>query len=137
MQSVSSDWLGNEPMTVVYHRPLESAGRGGMVRRHVVRAVAVAQLVEHWIVAPDVAGSSPVGHPVISRRISSLSALRRPSLADLAFAATAMTFTVLAARIWWLSEILPGMDYPQFLVFVRAVHDLHDTASPFHGTYMT
>ena len=26
-------------------------------------AVAVAQLVEHWIVAPDVAGSSPVGHP--------------------------------------------------------------------------
>ena len=48
-----------------------------------------------------------------------------------------MTFTVLAARIWWLSEILPGMDYPQFLVFVRAVHDLHDTASPFHGTYMT
>jgi hypothetical protein len=25
--------------------------------------VAVAQLVEHWIVIPGVAGSSPVGHP--------------------------------------------------------------------------
>jgi hypothetical protein len=28
-----------------------------------IRTVAVAQLVEHWIVAPDVAGSRPVGHP--------------------------------------------------------------------------
>ena len=25
--------------------------------------VAVAQLVEHWIVIPGVAGSSPVSHP--------------------------------------------------------------------------
>ena len=29
-------------------------------------AVAVAQLVEHWIVAPGVAGSNPVGHPTMS-----------------------------------------------------------------------
>ena len=28
--------------------------------------VAVAQLVEHWIVAPVVAGSSPVGHPKVA-----------------------------------------------------------------------
>jgi hypothetical protein len=26
--------------------------------------VAIAQLVEHWIVIPGVAGSSPVGHPI-------------------------------------------------------------------------
>ena len=26
--------------------------------------MGVAQLVEHWIVAPDVAGSSPVTHPI-------------------------------------------------------------------------
>jgi hypothetical protein len=29
-----------------------------------VRLVAVAQLAEHRIVAPKVAGSSPVGHPL-------------------------------------------------------------------------
>ena len=27
--------------------------------------VGVAQLVEHWVVAPVVAGSSPVTHPII------------------------------------------------------------------------
>jgi hypothetical protein len=32
-----------------------------------VRLVAVAQLVEHRIVAPKVAGSSPVGHPLFCR----------------------------------------------------------------------
>ena len=32
-----------------------------------MRVVAVAQLVEHRIVAPKVAGSSPVGHPLIFR----------------------------------------------------------------------
>ncbi len=26
--------------------------------------VAIAQLVEHWIVIPGVAGSIPVGHPI-------------------------------------------------------------------------
>src|SRR5581483_186022 len=31
--------------------------------------VAVAQLVEHWIVAPVVAGSKPVGHPPLLRAI--------------------------------------------------------------------
>jgi hypothetical protein len=35
-----------------------------------VRLVAVAQLVEHRIVAPKVAGSSPVGHPPISAYLS-------------------------------------------------------------------
>src|ERR671914_3151731 len=33
-----------------------------------LRVVAVAQLVEHRIVAPKVAGSSPVGHPFICRQ---------------------------------------------------------------------
>jgi hypothetical protein len=26
--------------------------------------VGVAQLVEHWVVAPDVVGSSPITHPI-------------------------------------------------------------------------
>jgi hypothetical protein len=30
-------------------------------------AVALAQLVEHWIVDPRVTGSSPVCHPIFSR----------------------------------------------------------------------
>ena len=29
----------------------------------VIQMVGVAQLVEHWVVAPVVAGSSPVTHP--------------------------------------------------------------------------
>jgi hypothetical protein len=33
-------------------------------------AVAVAQLVEHWIVAPVVAGSNPVGHPKIQIKMA-------------------------------------------------------------------
>jgi hypothetical protein len=28
--------------------------------------VAVAQLVEHWIVIPGVVGSSPISHPFVS-----------------------------------------------------------------------
>jgi hypothetical protein len=38
------------------------AGNRGYAPRSVL-TVAVAQLVEHWIVAPVVAGSSPVSHP--------------------------------------------------------------------------
>ncbi len=30
--------------------------------------VVVAQLVERWLVEPDVAGSSPVGHPMGTAR---------------------------------------------------------------------
>jgi hypothetical protein len=43
-----------------------------------IRTVAVAQLVEHWIVAPDVAGSRPVGHPRFLReKLGFLGAIRR------------------------------------------------------------
>jgi hypothetical protein len=61
--------------------------------------------------------------------------LRRPS--DVVFAGVVLAFTALAASVWWLSDIVPGMDYPQFLVFVRAVRDYRDPTSPFHGTYTT
>jgi hypothetical protein len=61
--------------------------------------------------------------------------LRRWSFGDLAFAAVALVLTAMAARVWWLSSIVPGQDYPQFLVFVRALQDHGDPASPFHGTY--
>ena len=40
--------------------------------------VDVAQLVEHWTVAPVVAGSNPVIHPIPSHEI------RRPVPSDLA-----------------------------------------------------
>ncbi len=33
--------------------------------------VGVAQLVEHWVVAPVVAGSSPVTHPIENKEILS------------------------------------------------------------------
>jgi hypothetical protein len=57
--------------------------------------------------------------------------------ADRAFAVAILASTALAASVWWLSEITPGQDYPQFLVFVRAFQDLRDPASGFHGTYDT
>ncbi len=31
--------------------------------------VGVAQLAEHWVVVPGVAGSSPVTHPILDRHI--------------------------------------------------------------------
>ncbi len=62
---------------------------------------------------------------------------RRPTLEDLAYGAVVLGLTFLAARVWWLSAIVPGQDYPQFLVFVRAARDCADPSSPFHGTYTT
>jgi hypothetical protein len=62
---------------------------------------------------------------------------RAPSVGDIVFGATVAFFGVLAARVWWLSDLLPGQDYTQFLVFVRAVRDCGNPASPFHGTYTT
>ena len=62
---------------------------------------------------------------------------RRFTFSDLAYAALVLTLTFLAARVWWLSAIVPGQDYPQFLVFVRAAQDCADPSSPFHGTYTT
>jgi hypothetical protein len=46
-----------------------------------------------------------------------------------------VTLTAMAASVWWISAIVPGQDYPQFLVFVRAVRDVRDPLSPFFGTY--
>jgi hypothetical protein len=60
---------------------------------------------------------------------------RRLTPSDLAYGALVVGLTFLAARIWWLSEIVPGQDYPQFLVFVRAAQDYADPSSPFHCTY--
>jgi hypothetical protein len=60
---------------------------------------------------------------------------RRLPWADLFFVAVVGVMTAMAASVWWLSTLLPGMDYPQFLVFVRAVQDMGDPTSPFHGTY--
>jgi hypothetical protein len=51
------------------------------------------------------------------------------------FVAVVVALTFAAARVWWLSAIVPGQDYPQFLVFVRVLQDYTDPSSPFHGTY--
>jgi hypothetical protein len=59
----------------------------------------------------------------------------RFSAEEIVYVATVFAFTAAAARVWWLSAIVPGMDYPQFLVFVRAAQDWADPSSPFHGTY--
>jgi hypothetical protein len=67
------------------------------------------------------------------RRLSAR--LRRPRPSDFAYFGLVAALTFLAARVWWLSAIVPGQDYPQFLVFVRVAQDYLDPASPFHGTY--
>jgi hypothetical protein len=59
----------------------------------------------------------------------------RLSAEDVLYAAMVLGFAGAAARVWWLSAIVPAMDYPQFLVFVRAAQDWADPSSPFHGTY--
>lgn len=61
--------------------------------------------------------------------------LRNWTASDVFFGVVVGALTVMAACVWWLSAIVPGMDYPQFLVFVRAVQDHADPTSPFHGTY--
>lgn len=60
---------------------------------------------------------------------------KRVSASDALFVGVVLVLTFMAARVWWLSKIVPGMDYPQYLVFVRALQDHADPASPFHGTY--
>jgi hypothetical protein len=60
---------------------------------------------------------------------------RRLSAGDVFFALVIGGLTLMTARVWWITTIVPGMDYPQFLVFVRALQDHADPSSPFHGTY--
>ena len=44
--------------------------------------VGVAQLAEHWIVAPVVAGSNPVAHPPMSRTCQDLLLVREDELSQ-------------------------------------------------------
>lgn len=44
---------------------------------------------------------------------------------------------VLAVMPLWVTTLLPFMDYPQFLGFVRTWQGVADPTSPFHGTYVT
>lgn len=57
------------------------------------------------------------------------------SRADAAYALVVLVLGVLTVLPWWLTELLPMMDYAQYLTFVRAFQDFGDPASPFHGTY--
>jgi hypothetical protein len=70
----------------------------------------------------------------LSRSVRSADGLRG-LLSHAAYISVLVVFTGMAARVWWLSTILPCMDHTQFLVFVRVVQDWNDPASPFHGTY--
>ncbi|WP_438022856.1 hypothetical protein [Sorangium sp. So ce233] len=56
---------------------------------------------------------------------------------DCAYGVTVSALTLLAALPFWLTDLLPMMDYPPFLTFVRAFQDHTDPSSPFHGTYTT
>lgn len=58
---------------------------------------------------------------------------RRP--ADVAFAVVVLGYVVLVTLPWWSTKLLPLMDYPMFLSFVRVFLDHGDPGSPFHGTY--
>jgi hypothetical protein len=74
--------------------------------------------------------------PAVPRTVTSTRGrLFRPSAGDLLYGAVVLVLAVATARVWWLSAIVPGMDYPQFLVFVRAAQDHADPSSPFYGTY--
>ncbi len=67
------------------------------------------------------------------RRTLGRCALRSPG--SLSYVALVATLTILPVSVWWAAELLPLQDYPQFLVFVRAVRDMGTPGSPFHGTY--
>lgn len=56
---------------------------------------------------------------------------------DIAYGATLAALAALVAAPWLSTELLPAMDYPMFLSFARAMVDLRDPTSPFHGTYTT
>ncbi|MGH7272676.1 MAG: hypothetical protein ACREJ3_19775 [Polyangiaceae bacterium] len=74
--------------------------------------------------------------PPMSPRVM-LANVRRLAAMDVLYGGVVLAFTAAAAGVWWLSVIVPAMDYPQFLVFARAVEDYGNPASPFHGTYTT
>ena len=68
-------------------------------------------------------------------RVRFLAGVRRLSASDLLLGAVVVGLTFATARVWWISKIVPGMDYPQFLLFVRALQDHGDPSSPFHDVY--
>lgn len=70
----------------------------------------------------------------VAKLVSSLKSFSRE---DWLFAIVFSTFLGLVLAPWFSSRLLPLMDYSQFLTFVRAVQDMGDPASPFHGTYTT
>lgn len=43
---------------------------------------------------------------------------------------------ILSVMPLWITTLLPFMDYPQFLGFVRTWQDIPNPTSPFHGTYV-
>lgn len=60
------------------------------------------------------------------------SAARREAVA---YRAVAVVLALLVSVPWLVSRILPLMDYPMFLTFVRAVQDLHRPGAPMQGVY--
>jgi hypothetical protein len=56
--------------------------------------------------------------------------IRRLSSADLAYLVCVAALGVATLLPWWLSDLLPLMDYPMFLSFVRVFQDYRDPLSP-------
>ncbi len=46
-----------------------------------------------------------------------------------------LVYLTLVLMPWWSTAIVPSMDYPEFLTFVRAAQDYQDPSSPYYGTY--
>ena len=61
--------------------------------------------------------------------------LRALSASDAAWWTLVLAFTIAVLLPWWSTRILPLMDYPMFLSFVRVFQDHDNPASPFHGSY--
>ena len=87
----------------------------------------------HGAEQPD---GAPLSNPLTSTRPWNVTGARFP-WAHWAYRVTVFTLTLLAAVPFWLTDLLPMIDYPPFLTFVRAFQDHGDPASPFHGTYTT
>jgi hypothetical protein len=56
--------------------------------------------------------------------------MRRLSNRDVTYLVCVACLAVATVLPWWLSDMLPLMDYPMFLSFVRVFQDFRDPASP-------
>jgi hypothetical protein len=61
--------------------------------------------------------------------------MRRGSIEQTSFWLVALTLSALVVAPWWSSRLLPMMDYPMFLSFVRVLAEQGDASSPLARAY--